>query len=312
MRLFGFGLLTGLLVVLGGLLACYAALSAFAPANVPAPAITRLDLLDEKLRFLRRRPDFDPTILAVGSSVTWRQLSGAEFHSLAPGPRHFLNGATGYLHIHQTRDLANFYLDHYRGVKTLLVMVSLPDFQGCADEPAEMLDHESAALYAFRGWPPLYFYLRYFSPVRYIRLGTTLSRRQVPFAGDFYLDEYGSGPVWLPAGTKLGLRYGEIKTDAACIEALRGFVRDTQTRGIRLVLVFTPIHPEYRTLYPASIEWLTNLAESISRDEGANPRRLIVLDYVRDPLFKSEDFFDALHLQWPAVKRLSARIAGAM
>lgn len=312
MRRFGYGIIVGFFAVFAVFVGCYTAVATFAPASLPAPAITRLNLLNEKLRFLREHPAFDPTVLAVGSSITWRQLSGKAFEPLAGGPDRFLNGATGYLRIHQTRALADFYLAHFRHVRTLLVMVSLPDFRDCANEPADLFDPKDAARYAFKDWPPLYFYVRYFTPRRYIKMAMTLKRRKTPFAGDFYLDRYGSGPVWLPATVRLGLRYGGIKPDPACVKALGGLVRDMRRRGIDLVLVFTPIHPEYRTRYPASIAWLARLASELPLEQSPKAGGPRVLDYIRDRSFTPQDFFDAFHLQWPAAKKLSARIARAI
>jgi hypothetical protein len=312
MKSFAYGIAVGLLAVFTALGSCYATMAIFAPTSIPAPAITKLNLLDEKLRFLRRHPEFDPTILAVGSSVTWRQLAGKAFVPLAGGRYRFLNGATGYLKIHQTRALAKFYLAHYPDVRELIVMVSLPDFEDCTHQPAAMLEPEDAARYTFDDWPPLYFYLRYFSPMRYAKSAMTLAQRQVPFSGDFYIDKFGSGPVELPPTVDLGLRYGKIKIDDACVSSLVGIEHDMADRGIRLVLVFTPVHPEYRALYPAAIKWLTQLAAKFQRTQRKGPAGFRVIDLVRDPEFGPDDFYDAFHLQWPAVQHLSGRIVQAI
>ena len=44
--------------------------------RLPAPPVTKVEFLDEKLRFLRERPDLDPPFVLVGSSMALRQFDG--------------------------------------------------------------------------------------------------------------------------------------------------------------------------------------------------------------------------------------------
>jgi len=206
--------------------------------------------LDEKLRFLRRNEHFDPRILAVGSSITWRQIAGKFFEDITPGSGGFLNGATGYLKIHQTIDLLEFYLRHYDDIDTVLLFTGPPDFENCSTEPARLLDHGDAASYAFGQAPSFYFYFRYFSPQRYLRSTMTLARLSRPLIGELYLDRYGSSPLEVPASMLVGLRYGETDYDPACAEALEGLPASLEARGVKLIVVFSPIHPQYRRLHP--------------------------------------------------------------
>ncbi len=306
---FGIGILAGFGALVGGLTAVGVAVAHFAPGNMPAPAISTLVHMDEKLRFIRERPALDPTILAVGSSVTWRQTAGGAFDAVAGTAGSFLNGGTAFLQIHQTRAMARFYLNHFQNVRTLLVMTSLADFGDCTTQPEYLVAQEDAARYAFDNWPAPYFYFRYVSPQRYVRTAMTLAERRTPLTGDLYLDSYGSGPLQVPDTMKRGLRYDKIARDPACIAALDGLVADTEARGIRLVLVFAPIHPEYRALYRADITWLEGVASRVAAAGKRGEKKAIVLDMIREPSFAESDFFDAFHLQWNAVKVLSERIA---
>jgi len=307
---FSLGLFAGIGGVFAGLAAVYAAVSLLWPASLPAPALSPMVHLDEKLRFLRDRPELDPHILAVGSSVTWRQLAGGAFAALAGGPHRFVNAATAALQISQTRRLTEFYLDNYPSVRTVLVLTSLPDFEGCKDEAAgRLIDPADARAYTFGGWPAAYFYLRYFSPQRYAKAVLTLSGRRTPLTGDLYFDDYGSGPVKLPEGVDLGLRYKAIAPDPTCVEALNGFLGAMSERGVRTVLVFAPIHPEYRRAYPDVTRQLGEVAKGLK--EGLPPRVQVLLLY-DDTGFDGDDFYDAFHLEQPAAERLSALIARAM
>lgn len=310
MKRFAFGILAGVLLVYGGLAGAYGALASIWPGSLPAPAISRLVPLDEKLRFLRRNEHLDPHMLAVGSSITWRQVAGSEFARITGDAGHFLNGATGFLKIHQTRDLLDFYLKHYPNVRTVLLFTGLPDFEDCTTEPAAMLDHEDAAAYAFEQAPDLYFYLRYFSPQRYLRGAMTLDRRSRPLVGDLSFDRYGSSPLNVPVDMLVGLRYGAIGHDPACATALTDLADDLAGRRIRLVVVFAPIHPEYRRQFPAAVAELGRLAHDL--EARSDPGAAQVIRLIDDGAYLADDFFDAFHLQWPAVQRFSGSVATAM
>jgi hypothetical protein len=294
--------------VFGGLAAAYVALSTFWPSNLAPPAISPLAAFDLKLRFLRHNPALDPQVLAIGSSITWRQLDGAAFEQSMH--RRFLNGATANLKIHQTWDLADFYLSHYRNVRTVLIMVGPPDFDDCSDEPARTFDHEDAAAYAFDRWPEPYFYLRYFAPQRYAQAALTLAARQVAFTGDLFHDRYGSGPLKVPKSMMRGLRYGPIQADPACVDALIDLSHALRTRGRHLVIVFPPLHPEYRRSYPEVVQWLRDVADRVEAGTRIDGTQIVLL--YDHPDFDAVDFFDAVHLQWPSAKRLSSLIARAI
>lgn len=307
MRRFAFGILAGCFGLLGTLTAAYATLALLLPASFPAPPITRLAALDEKLRFLRDHPEIDPRILAVGSSITWRQLAGNSFDRAAGGRRHFLNGATVSLQVHQTGDLLDFYLDNYPRVRTVLIMVGLPDFANCSTEPRAVLDHAAGKAYAFDRWPAVWFYLRYFSPQRFARTAMTLAERQTPLLGDLYLDAYGSGPLQVPDEFKRGLRYQAMEPDPACVTALIALSEALNSRGVNLVLVFPPLHPEYRQTYPDAVTATCRIARDVALATRRHNTELLVLP--QDTEFADEDFFDAFHLQYAAAQRLSAQVA---
>lgn len=310
MKRFALGMAAGLTTVFSGVLAVLAGLWFFWPASLPPPAISPYVQLDLKLRFLRQNSSFDPHILAVGSSIAWRQLDGAAFETLADGPGHFVNGAAVNLKIHQSHDLLKFYLANFGRVRTVLLLTGLPDFSDCRDTPARVIDHEDAGAYAFDGWPATYFYLRYFSPQRYAAAVLHLAARQTPFTGDLFLDAYGSGPVMVPKERRRGLRYGKADVDPACVTALINMSHDLTERGLRFVVVFPPVHPEYRRLFPDSRRQLQEIVRRVEKEIAGDRTQIVVL--FDNPEFRGEEFYDAIHLQWPGAVRLSAMIASAM
>lgn len=310
MKRFAYGMLAGLVTFLAGLVAGYVTVAIIWPGNLPAPAIGRLVHLDEKLRFIREHPDLDPSILAVGSSITWRQLDGAAFGRQPDGRPSFFNGATGALKIHQTADLTEFYLAHFRHVKTVLVMTNQEDFSDCTTAPAAMLDHGAAAAYAFDDWPAAYFYFRYFSPERYVRTAWTLGERRRPLIGDLHLDRYGSGPLSVPASMQRGLRYHAIDTDPTCLAALVELSHRLAQRHIRLVVVFPPVHPTFRRANPGFDRWTERTMHRLAAETAGD--QTLIVPLFDNPGFTADDFYDAYHLQWPAVRRLSPIIAAAL
>lgn len=310
MRHYLYGLAAGLLGTLLLLAGGIQALSLVAPQHMPAPAISRLDHLDEKLHFLRGHPGLDPRVLAVGSSITWRQFDGAAFAHLAGGGSHVLNGGTAFLKTHQTRFVTDFYLDHFRNVRTLVQVTNVPDFRRCHSEPAEMFDPEDAAAYAFGREPALLFYLRYFAPMRYLRTLRDLPAQRRLGSGELALDDYGAGPIGGTPGTTQkarGLFYGRIAVERDCVEPLVDLARQAAGRGIRYVVVFAPVHPGYFQRYPDMREETLALAAALR--QRLTPLGGLVLEMQEAPGYAPADFYDAFHLHWPAVRRFSAEVA---
>jgi hypothetical protein len=123
-----------------------------------------------------------------------------------------------------------------------------------------------------------------------------------------YIDAFGSGPAQVPEGVDLGLRYGVADYDPACVDAFIELSKLTNARGINLTLVFAPVHPKFRSAYPETMQELSRIASRIKSEE----HKTKVLFLADDPSFESKDFFDALHLQWSAVPRLSRQVARAL
>jgi hypothetical protein len=295
--------------LLGGGLLTFAAIGAglgfLAWSNrLAAPPITKLEFLDEKLRFLREHPDLDPTLMVVGSSMAWRQFDGEPFASKL-GQGRVLNGATAFLKVHQTRFLTSFYMTHLPELRTIILMLGPPDFENCTTVPADLFDPEDASGYAFERDFTAPLYIRYFSPALYLRRARNYQQRQVPLLGDLWMDKYGSGPMqWKPEMIK-ELRYGEQRFDHACTDALLAMIKDIKAKGIRPVLVFSPVHPEFRRRYPETMHQLKQVAAQAQ----AEVRPGVDLFDMSESEFPASDFFDAVHLQWTAVQRFSGRLA---
>lgn len=305
MRTYLLGLLGGACATLGVMAAGYFTALRVAPQYVPAPALTSLEHLDEKLRFLRERPEIDPKILAVGSSITWRQFDGAPFVPMAGGEAHVLNGGTAFLKTHQTEFVTGFYLDHFKNVETVIQVTNIPDFRRCKTEPAEMFNADHAASYAFERDAALPFYLRYFTPYRYLRTAKDLPAERRLGDGDLALDGFGTGPIDT-AGNR-GLFYDRIDVDRDCIDHLVRLGRRMAQDGIRYVVVFAPVHPGYWEAYPDMLRE-TEAVVAILRDR-LRPIGGVVIDMHARHHYPVSAFYDAFHMQWDAVTEFSAEVA---
>ena len=272
--------------------------------RLPAPPITKVEMLDEKLRFLRERRDLDPTFVLIGSSMALRQFDGRPFASRL-GQRHVLNGASTLINVHQTRFLTSFYMEHLPKLQTIVLMLGPPDFENCTTMPADLFDPEDASGYAFKQEMAAPLYLRYFAPVLYLRRARNFHERRVPLTGDFWMDEFGSAPMQLTPEMMSGLRYEALKFDRSCVNHLQQLLTEIKAKGIRPVVVFSPIHPEYRRKYPETIQRLKEVGGKV----GAELREGVDFFDMSESDFEATDFFDAVHLQWTVVQRFSDRLA---
>ena len=303
MRNFGFGILAGFVGTFAGLFGLFFAVFLFAPDRVPPPAITPIAQIDQKLQFIRDNPQIDPRIIAVGSSITFRQLAGDEFRNVAGGRQHFLNGGVVHLQVDQTQQFADFYLDNYPKIETVLMLTSLPDFEDCSSDREPMLDPDSARGFSFDRYTSVLYYMRYFSPQRYARGAMDRAERHTPFYGDLYIDEFGSGPMKAAEGKSLGLRYGPLEIDPACIDAMERFADEMARRSVQLAIVFAPIHPDYRAALPQSMAELKRAIAEIQK--RVSDENTFVLDLHASAQFGPNDFYDAFHLVWSGAQTLS-------
>ncbi|MCA0420425.1 MAG: hypothetical protein LCH80_17145, partial [Proteobacteria bacterium] len=158
MKAYLLGLLVGgfsaLAVVAGG----FMAVMTFKPQNLIAPAISSVESVNEKFRFIRRHPGLNPEVVLVGSSIAWRQVDGAAF-SAGTGAT-FLNGATALLAVHQTRYLTKFYTDLFPRASTFVMLTNLTDFGDCGQN-RNIFKPDDAEKYVRGEWPEVFFYMKY-------------------------------------------------------------------------------------------------------------------------------------------------------
>lgn len=220
---------------------------------LPPPPLAATGCIDDKFRALRNAPLADRTLLAVGSSATWRNLDIPALERRLQGSRGF-NAAPCYLHIDQTEYLAAFLLGRIPEVDTVITVVAPRDFESCAPEERAFFDAALTATYLDRQVPHWLPYVTGFRPLYLAR--ESLARRASP--PDDPQDPLGSSILrnphfWRPAPA----------FDARCYDALTELEETVTSRGARLVVAPLPIMPEWAAQFDPDGSLITTWMDEI-------------------------------------------------
>ncbi|MGK9165112.1 hypothetical protein KXR53_02375 [Inquilinus limosus] len=270
--------------------------------SLPAPPLTGTFCIDEKFKFLAEQELADVDLLAVGSSVTWRNIDFTPF--VANGlSEHPLNAAPCLLYMHQTAFFTEFLLDHLKNVRTVITVVAPRDFETCPESGRSFFYPEQAAPYVFRDSSPLLIYAANFRPLQLIRDARHVARRRSdPASGTpIVMGPFGSGPMegttgWNPAPS----------FDDKCFQALAAFEKMLAGRGVELILISFPLHPAWHSKYDpegqVSRAFEAQLKASLSQEETV---------FVSSRGFSPDGalYVDAVHFNWRGARLFSAALA---
>jgi hypothetical protein len=301
----------GVLSTLGGYAATILLLEQLAPQYLPPPQITNQLHLDEKLRFLRENPHFEPVMLGFGSSGVLRSVDFAPFQRPSGPPFRFLNLGIPGASIKDTRANSRFFLSKFAGTGAVLTMLVPPDFESCS-EPAKPFDHEDAWAFATGRVSSLWFYLKYFSIFDFaVDMTRIAEERKMTARGErrLYYDPFGSGPVEMEPG-KTWNTYTPRSLDPACFAELSAWSRELQAAGIALYVVIFPVSPEWIEGTPGARDYVASFERRIRsalREPGV---RIIEGRALFDGA--PDSHVDAYHLQWSAARRFSQKLSAAI
>lgn len=291
-----FALWLGLFLLIGG--AGLAALSAL--GRLPAPPITATNCIDEKFKFLHETTIRSPTLLAVGSSVTWRNLDFSQLKARYGEEIRPLNAAPCYLYANQTAFMTDFLLDNMPSVRTVLSVFSMRDFSQCRNSPTEFFRPGDARGYVFDGSPAWHLYFKNFRPLAFVRDVIALPDMRSGRAADatLVMDRYGSGPFVLPHPE---IR-DDFELDESCLDHLGRMSEDLAARGVDFIVVLMPLMPAWRDAYdPGGVR--DARFRSAVADELAGTRTVLI-DAQEGLRLDNRNFTDHAHLQWPSVPLL--------
>jgi hypothetical protein len=269
--------------------------------RLPAPPLTATFCIDEKFKFMRDAVAQKPDVLAVGSSVTWRNLDFSTLEGATGEVLRPLNGAPCFLKIHETAFLTEFYLDNMPSVANVVSVVAMRDFKNCTSSPA-FFDKATARRYVFDGWPAWHLYFLNFRPKLFLRDVITIQtmRSGSDVRNTLNMDRYGSGPLFI---TPPEIR-GNMVTTPECFDHLEAMARSLAARNVTWSVVLLPPMPAWLKAYdPAGArdqEWRGTVAKRLEAT-GA-----ILIDGRDGPTTHDRHFSDPVHLHWSSVSRFTA------
>ncbi len=260
--------------------------------RLPAPPVTATNCIDEKFKFLHDASLDDRNLVAVGSSVTWRNLDFGTIEGRWPGMRP-INGAPCYLKVHETAFLTRFYLDNMPQARVVMSVFAMRDFERCTGSGA-FFDMRDAKAYVFGSSEAWHLYFQNFTPLSFLRDVVALPgmRSGATVQAPLVMDKYGSGPLEI---TPPDIR-SDVRTTPDCFEHLSGMARELKARGIGWVVVLFPPMPAWIAHYdPGAVRdraWREAVAERLA-GSGAT-----LIDGRGGPAFEDRHFTDPAHLHW--------------
>lgn len=268
--------------------------------RLPAPPLSGTWCIDEKLAWLRNhRDELQSGVIAVGSSVTWRDL---DFSALPEKTRRAsggtINAAPCFLQISQTRFFTAFLLDHQPMTRTVITIVAGIDFEHCTTTPKAFFDPKMAEKFLYKEYSSvgLWLYYRNFRPISFLR---DVWQRRAPLV----FDAFGSGPLTADGPNFQHPFMRPYKPQAACFEELRGMAKDLRERGIQFIVVTFPTMPRWVKDYDPEGEmrtaFLSNVRTALS-GTGA-----ILVDAAISYSLPTEAFTDPAHLVWRETARFT-------
>lgn len=273
-------------------------------AMLPPPPVTGTTCMDEKFKFLAERDLSDVDLIAVGSSVTWRNLDVAAFkrHGLARQP---VNAAPCYLHVSEMVYYTGFLLSRMSNVRTVVSVVAPRDFERCTARREAFFPAMLAGRYVFDNMTPFPIYLTNLVPHRFMRdvLRIRQMRSDPNASMTLVMDENGAGPMrasgdWLPKPAFADM----------CFAALTELERTVTMKGARLIVATLPMQPQWRALYDPAGQVIGAFEQRV-RAALVSPTTLLHSGshVSAQPL----SYSDAIHFLWDSAVHYSATLAEA-
>lgn len=275
--------------------------------NLPPPAFSNNLCVDEKLNFLRDNPIQSPNLLVIGSSVAWRHVDSQILANALPEIRP-MNGAFCGLFANQSTYVGHWLLDRSPSIRSVVMIADPQDFAGCWRVPAAVFSREHVDPYVYEGASRWGYYMRYFAPKSLVRNALTVKAQR---AGQIEWDplvfnRYGDGP--LVTNNTRKLLYGRPDPlDRNCFAALRDMGARLAQEGRKLMVVSTPLHPEWKDKYDPDGTFLADFDKRIADALGAHGGTYWNAD--KDWSTPTRSFVDAVHMRWSAAQEFTLALA---
>jgi hypothetical protein len=300
-RRFTYGFFALILFAIGGYCAALAMLDRI--GMLPPPPFTASLCIDEKFKFLAERSDLEEVdLIAVGSSVTWRNLEMSAFEKTGLARRP-LNAAPCFLHVSEIVSYTAFLLDYMPNVRTVVSVMAPRDFAECISPREDFFSHALAASYVFGALPAFHIYLTNRSQAKFVRDILQIKAMRSDPLSQFTLvmDNYGSGPL-----RKVNTFLPKPVLADECFDALTELERTVASAGATLILATFPLQPEWHALYDPDGTLVKAFEERVR-----TAFRLPSTAFIGAAQTSDESLLhaDAVHYTWDAAVRYSAQLA---
>jgi hypothetical protein len=290
--------------LISSFIAFYLMLGALASIEwLPAPPVSGTWCIDEKLAWLKHhRAGLESGVIAVGSSVTWRDLDlSALPEETRRASGETINAAPCFLQLSQTRFFTAFLLDHQPPTHTVLSIVAANDFEDCTTTPKAFFDPKIAESYLYKDSSiGLWLYYRNFRPITFLQDVRRITQRR---SGEIVFDPFGSGPASTDGPDFHHPFMRPFKPTAACFEELRSMANELRERGVQFIVVTLPTMPKWAEDYDPEGEmrttFLSNVRTAVSGTDA------ILVDAASSYSLPTDAFADPSHLLWRETARFT-------
>ncbi|ARP99842.1 hypothetical protein [Pseudorhodoplanes sinuspersici] len=263
------------------------ALSAF--DRLPSPPVSGTWCIDSRFAWMKRTPQWkDARIIAVGSSVTWRNLD-FEVTSAETKKQGVFNFAPCFLTMNQTRYLTEYILGRAAAARTVLTVLAPRDFEGCSRNRTAFFEPSIADRYidsAGFGW---WLYLRNLRLNDIFNYALNVHERRAILK----FDPFGSGPL---IGTTLDTGRA-FKPEPGCYFELTELAKSLDAKGVQLIVATFPVMRAWSDRHDARGITQTNFKLDI--ENALSGTKAILVDGVTGWHVPDAAFVDPAHLQWP-------------
>lgn len=277
---------------------------------LPPPQLSNNLCMDQKLAYLRAHPIRQPTILATGSSVTWRSFDSSAVLQATGGKAVPLNGAFCGLKINQTRFVTEYLVRRVPSIRQVVTILAPQDLTECAATNPRVFDPADVDDFVFRHSSEFAFYLKYFDPLTLIKNVFILRsmRRGTHPLNTMRMNRFGDAP--LDTAASRGLTYGALPArDPVCLVALRKLAKDLGAEGRRLIVVTMPVNPAWKARYDPDGAVMRNTSHLIRQALAGSGA--IFWDANHHFAMKRSAFIDAIHIRWSAARTFSRALVVA-
>jgi hypothetical protein len=277
---------------------------------LPPPQLSNNLCIDQKLAYLREHPVRRPTILATGSSVTWRNFDSSAVLQASGGRAVPLNGAFCGLKMNQTTYVTEYLVGRMPSVQAVMTILAPQDLTDCSNTNSRVFDIGDVDDFVFRRSSEFAFYLKYFDPLTLIKnvfILRAMRKGGLPF-DEIRMDRYGDAPIDTEASRDL--TYGALPPpDPVCLEALQKLAYDLAAGGRRLTVVTMPLDPTWKKQYDPDGAVMRNMTHDIRQALAGSGA--VFWDANHDFAMDPDAFIDAIHIRWSAAKTFSRALIAA-